>query len=357
MKSSWFFLFSFLGVACAGPSGEDVSTVGLRAETPLPARHGTVIVDGCMLDTWQRATLAAPATRRVISEVVMLCLVPRVDGTVGPRDPSALAQIDGLAKELKGYGYQFDLAISFTDETGQRYDGQQQKTFMADPKWRAQLTSTLIPLMTPADGIDIDFGGELPFDARASLTALVTEVSNVVRPARKLAVHVPPSVTIPSDLPNGEAFSRTELAKVVDRFRVMTLDFSVGDPGPTIDTGWAVDAARLALGDFPNVDISYPLYGTDFGPRGSRSVTYLEAMGTAATTHTPIGRGASGAPFFSFVNEENERHTIWFDDADSTALALGAWTYEVLSPRVGIVFYGLGAEDPTLFERLSERLP
>ena len=64
MRAHWFFLFSFLGVACAGPSGDDVSTVGLRAETPLPARHGAVIVDGCMLDTWQRATLASPQRRR-----------------------------------------------------------------------------------------------------------------------------------------------------------------------------------------------------------------------------------------------------------------------------------------------------
>jgi hypothetical protein len=356
MKARWLVLFSFLA-ACASPSGEDTSTVGLRAATPLPARHGTVIVDGCMLDTWQRATLASPPTRRVISEVVMLCLVPRLDGTVGPRDPSALAQIDALSKELKGYGYQFDLAMSFTDESGQRYDGQQQKAFMADPKWRAQLTSTLIPLMGPADGIDIDFGGELPLDARESLTALITEVSNVVRPAKQLAIHVPPSVTNPSDLPNGEAFSRTELAKLVDRMRVMTLDFSIGIPGPTIDPGWAVDAARLALADFPKVDISYPLYGTDFGPHGPRSVTYFEAMGVASATQQPISRGPSGAPWFSFVNEENERHTMWFDDADSTGIALGAWSYEVLPPSVGVVFYGLGAEDPTLFEKLAQRLP
>jgi spore germination protein YaaH len=228
---------------------------------------------------------------------------------------------------------------------------------MDDPKWRAQLTSTLIPVMAPADGIDLDFGGELPADARQSLTALVSEVANVVHPTKKLALHVPPSVKVPSDLPNGEAFSRPDLAKLVDRMRVMTLDYSIGGaPGPTIDPGWAVDAARLALTDFQGVDISYPLYGTDFGPRGARSVTYLEAMGVAAATQQPIGRGPTGAPFFAFVNAENEPHAIWFDDADSTGLALGAWTYQVVPQNVGVVFYGLGAEDPTLWNRIAERL-
>jgi hypothetical protein len=344
---------------CSGPSGANVATVGLHADTPLPARSGTVIVDGCMLDTWQRATLSSAAARKVLSEVVMLCLVPRVDGTVGPRDPSALAQITSLSAELKAEGYRFDLALSFTDETGQRYDGQQQKQFLADPKWRAQLVSTLIPELGPADGIDLDFGGLLPAESRDSLTALVTEIANVVRPTRKLALHVPPSVTNPSDLPGGEAFSRLDLVKVADRFRLMTLDYTLALPGgPTTDPGWAVDAANLALLDGPmGLDVSYPLYGTDFGPKGTRSVTYLEAMGVASSMGASIRRGPTGAPYFPYTSPEGEPHAIWFDDADSTGLALGAWTYETLPPHVGVVFYGLGAEDPELFARLAARLP
>ncbi len=343
--------------ACSTSSGSDVQTVGLHSETPLPQRHGTVIISSCTLDTWQRATLADPATRRVIQEVVLLCLVPRVDGTVGPRDPSALALLTSLSQELKSEGYQFDLALTFTDETGEQYDGAQQQKFLADPKWRAQLVSTLIPHLADADGIDLDFGGKLPADARDSLTALVTEIANVVRPAKKLALHVPPSVTNPSDLPGGEAFSRPGLAKVSDRFRLMTLDYTLALPGgPTTDPGWAVDAARLALADSPTgIDVSYPLYGTDFSPQGSRSVTYLEAMGVAWATGAAIQHGPTGVPFFQYTSPEGQPHAIWFDDAESTGIALAAWKYDTLPQGVGVTFYGLGAEDPTLFQRIADR--
>ncbi|HEY8075658.1 MAG TPA: hypothetical protein VIF62_16145 [Labilithrix sp.] len=358
MRAKYIIPFVTMVLAgCSASSGTDVQTVGLEADTPLPQRHGTVIVSSCTLDTWQWATLADPATKRVVQEVVMLCLVPRVDGTVGPRDPSALAQLANLSQELHAQGYQFDLALSFTDETGERYDGAQQAKFLADPKWRAQLVSTLVPHLADADGIDMDFGGLLPADARDSLTALVTEVANVVRPAKKLALHVPPSITNPSDLPGGEAFSRPELARVADRFRLMTLDYTLAMPGgPTTDPGWAVDAARLALADSPTgIDVSYPLYGTDFSPQGSRSVTYLEAMGTAWSSGAAIQHGPTGVPFFRYTSPEGQPHAIWFDDAESTGLALGAWKLDTLPAGVGVTFYGLGAEDPTLFQRIAAR--
>lgn len=342
--------------ACSGPSGETVAQVGLRADTPLPVRAGSVIVDGCVLDPWQRSTLGLPGARRVLQEVIFLCLVPRVDGTIGPRDPSATRAIATLVADLHQIGYRVSLAVSFTDESGARYDGPQTRDLLASVAWRARFLETLLPAIAPADGVELDLQG-LPGDARASVTALVTELSPLVRPAKKLGIFVPPSVTTPSDLPGGEAFARPALAPLVDRLRVMTLDYSDRGPGPTIEPGWAVDAARTALRDAAAVDIAYPLYGTDFGPRGPRSVSWLESIALASSSRVDVQRGPTTAPFFSYLALGNEPHELWFDDADSTANALGAWRYDVLPPSVGIVFYGLGAEQPSLFETLSTRLP
>jgi hypothetical protein len=194
-------------------------------------------------------------------------------------------------------------------------------------------------------------------DARQSVTAFVNELSPVVRPNKKFGVFVPPSVTTPSDLPGGDAFNRADLAGKVDRLRVMTLDFSDTGVGPTIDPGWAVDAVRLAHGDAPLVDIAYPLYGTDFGPRGRRSTTWLEAVATAQAFGVAVEHGPTTAPFIRYVGYGNEPHELWFDDTDSTARALGGWSYDVLPKDVGVVFYGLGAEEPGLFERLGARVP
>jgi hypothetical protein len=185
----------------------------------------------------------------------------------------------------------------------------------------------------------------------------VIEISQAIRPGKRLGVFVPPSVAVPSDLPGGEAFSRKDISPHVDRMRIMTLDFSDLGPGPTIDPGWAVDAVRLARQDALAVDISYPLYGTDFGPRGRRSIGYLEAVALASISRVAIERGPTTAPFIRYVAYDNEPHELWFDDTDSTAHALGAWTNEVLPLDVGVLFYGLGAEEPSLFERLGARMP
>jgi spore germination protein YaaH len=210
-------------------------------------------------------------------------------------------------------------------------------------------------VLAPADGVEIDLQ-KLPNEARPAVTALVAELAPTVRPAKRLGIFVPPSVTDPSDLPGGEAFSRRELAPHVDRMRIMTLDYSELEPGPTIDPGWAVDAVRLARTDFPNVDVSYPLYGMDFGPRGTRPVTYLEAFGIAALAGARIDRGPSGAPFVAWRDGAG-LHFTWFDDAESTARALGAFGHDVLPPDVGVLFYGLGAEEPRLWDELAARLP
>jgi predicted small secreted protein len=343
---------------CGTSSGDVTDVVGLGADTALPARAGSVVIDGCVLDSWTRASLGLPATKRVLrgGEVIMLCLIPREDGTVGPRDPSARAALADVARDLKNEGYRVHFGLAFTDESGQRYDGVQTRAFLADAAWRRRLKDTLPLVLEPADGVEIDLQF-LPSDAEPFVTALVAELSASVRPAKRLNVFVPPSVTVPSDLPGGDAFSRGELAPYVDRMRIMTLDYSEKTPGPTIEPGWAVDAVRLARGDFANVDIAYPLYGTDFGPRGRRPVIYHDAIAISTIGRAPIQRGPTGAPFVSYTAFGGEQHQLWFDDAESTGRALGAWSEDVLPLDVGILFYGLGAEDPALFGRLSGRMP
>ncbi len=350
-------MLAFAAIGCGTDSGNDSEVVGLGAESALPARVGSVVVDGCVLDTWSRAILAGQGAKRVLrgGDVIMLCLIPREDGTIGPRDPSARAALTALAQDLKRDGYRVHFGIAFTDESGQRYDGAQTRAFLQSSAWRQRLVETLPLVIEPADGVEIDLQF-LPNDARPFVTALVADLAKVVRPARRLNVFVPPSVAEPSDLPGGEAFSRTELAPHVDRMRIMTLDYSERAPGPTIDPGWAVDAVRLARTDFANVDVSYPLYGMDFGPRGRRPVIYHDAIAISTIAKVPILRGPTGAPFIDYLAFGGEQHQLWFDDAESTGRALGAWTADVLPLDVGVLFYGLGAEDPALFERLGARM-
>ena len=76
-------------VGCGISSGDGFAELASPSTTPLVARRGTVIADGCSLDPWQAQTLAADATAKVVQEVVFLCALPLEDGRVGPLDAGA----------------------------------------------------------------------------------------------------------------------------------------------------------------------------------------------------------------------------------------------------------------------------
>ena len=345
-------------IGCSGPSGEH-DHVGLTSTRPLTHRHGAVIVDGCALDTWQTGALASSATKRLVSEVIFLCLVPRATGEVGPSDPSAVANLAATVSVLHGEGYRVKLAVSFTDETGRKYDGGQTAAHLADPVWTKTVIANLKTASDVADGLELDLQ-RLPNTASALVTAFTKDLGAAIRPGRELGMFLPPSIQTPSDVVGGDAFELGALAPLIDHARVMTLDFSCCNqmPGPTIDPGWAVDAVRFSRARMPaaKLDVAFPLYGTDFGPSGQRDVSFLEASAVANSKHASIDRGPTGALQFAY-RDDTGSHAVWFDDAESTARALSAWDATTLPLDVGIVFYGLGSEDPALFDALSSRTP
>jgi spore germination protein YaaH len=339
---------------CMGQGSSSIDAVGLAQETPLPDRRGTVLVDGCAIDTFQDAVLASPSTRNVVDEVLLACLVPRDSGEVGPQDASARSELARVVATLHGRGYRVSLGLSFTDETGARYDRERTRTLLASTSFRTTFPDRATTFATEvrADALDLDLT-YAPTTSRADVTALASALSSAARSSKLgIGIFVPPSVSIPSDLPDGEAFDLAALAPLVDRIRVMTVDYS-DLPGPTTDSGWATDAARLAGRNGRPIDVAVPLYGVDYGPRGKRGVSVIEARGLASTYGARLERGPTGTLFFRYV-AGGETHELWFDDTESTGRALGAFA-ESLPSDVGILYYGLGAEDPTLFSTLAER--
>jgi spore germination protein YaaH len=354
---------AFLGTFAIAGCGVEASPEGHVENadvTQIPARTATVLVDTCLLDDWQRATLASPAAKKVISEVVMLCLVPRFDGGVAPSDPSAQASIAGFVQELKDDGYTVKLGVSFSDESGQRSDAVQTSMLLSDATWRAKVETNLVAMSSGVDGIDVDFE-KLVSSARNDVTSFVQDLTTQLHAkGKKIAVYVAPSTHSPSDVEGGDAYDLAAYDGLVDKIRVTTLDYSdAANPGPTIDPGWAVDAVKFAQGSVhkTSLDISYPLYGADFGPLGIRGTSWIEARGIA--DEAGIGdfdRGPTGAPHISYSREDGA-HQMWFDDSQSTTQALAAWDYDTLSSNVGVFYWGLGAEDPALWSEIARRLP
>jgi spore germination protein YaaH len=294
----------------------------------------------------------------VIQDVVLDCLLPHADGTVAPADASSNAQLQELIAQLHTMGYSVSLAASFVADNGYVYDGAQTAKELADPTWVASVATGIASAASSADAVDLDFE-QLPASARTGLTQFVGAVAAKVRPTKKLNVFLPPSTATPSDVTGGDAFDVASLAQYTDRFRVMTLDFSGNVAGPTIDSGWAVDAVRFAQTNAGSaaLDVSFPLYGNDFttsGTGGVRFTSYFEALGLADTFHATAERGATQELFLDYVDDAKQKHELWYDDAQSTLITLSAWDAKTLPTTMGVTFYGFGAEDPALWSAIAE---
>jgi hypothetical protein len=353
--SRWLLPLTLLVSAACTNSGETELADG--GGTDLVRRRGSVIVEACALDSTQRATLEAPGARRLLQDVVLSCLTVDENGQVTPTDTDRRETLRGEVSALRGLGYRVLLGVGLGSSRDAPYSAERGAATLASADNRARAIAELGGLAADADGVDL-IVAPLPSASREDVTAYVTETAERLGKDR-VELFVPPSLSSPSDLPGGEAFDLQALGPLVSRFRVMTLDYSCcPGPGPTFEPSWGLDVLSFMGSTAPGtpLDFSYPLYGTDFGPAGQRSLTWLEATGLASANGATVRRSPTGAPTFQYRGEDGI-HDVYFDDAPSTSLVLSAYDGDVLPGGVGVTFYGLGAEQPGLFEDLSRRTP
>jgi spore germination protein YaaH len=334
------------------------------APTAVPKRTGSVVVDGCALDSGQQSTLYGEPARQVLSQVILLCPTVQDSGAVGFRDGFSKAALSTEINDLRAHGYKVAVGITAVDGQDQNLPAAHLAGLLQDPAWRATTVQSLTDLATLADGLELALPPTTDA-ARADLSSLVSALSAKVRPGKTLGVFVPPSVSSPSDIEGGNAYDVAALAAQVDRLRLMTEDYSCCTtglaPGPTIDAPWALDAAQLALKQAPasQLDIAMPLYGTNFtigqvGQIDHSFVNYDEAVALAAQYRSAISRGAGDSPRFGYVDGAGATHQVYYQDSRFTLRTLAALPATSLPLAVGVVYYALGAEDPTLWATIAQ---
>jgi spore germination protein YaaH len=334
-------------------------------------RAGAILVDGCGLDNGQQSSLMAGPAKAVASQVIFRCLSLQDDGSIGLRNGATQMEVSSLITTLRAQGYKVTLAVTAVDGQDQDVSAAHLRQLLADATWRDKTVQSLGPLAQLGDGLEV----ALPTadDAsRPDVSSLVAAIKTQLAGQRPLGVFVPPSIMQPSDIPGGNAYDVSYLAAHADRLRVMTLDFSCcvtgAPPGPTMDAEWAAMAARQALGQAgaTPIDIAMPLYGTDFTLQGTGQgtgsaptaighsfVNYDEAIAAAAQYQVTPQRGPGDAPYFDYRDEKGAAHEVWYDDSLSTLQTLSAWTPGAVPLSVGVVYYALGAEDPTLWANIE----
>ena len=112
--------------------------------------------------------------------------------------------------------------------------------------------------------------------------------------------------------------------------------------------------AALAIGSgAKSLDVAVPLYGYDFGPGTETPIGFSEAHDLQVFYRADVKREANGVLHFAYDDRVKGHHEIWYDDTISTVRTLEAWQPEALPAEVGVVYYGLGAEDPALWLSLG----
>jgi len=328
-------------------------------DAPVPTfgrRRVTVLVEGCTLDAGQTSALDSAAAHAVVTEVVLVCGKLRESGVVAPVDDEARTALQATLAAVRQRGYRAFVGVTFGSDLTEfptPYAADVVLARLGDEGFRTRAAANVTALAAGADGLDLFFL-ELPRGVRATLPALASIVADGLRArgSATLEIVAPPSAPEPES-----AYDLGALARDTARFRLMTLDFSCcgAPPGPSIDTGWAVDVARAtrsAVGA-RGIDVAYPLYGTDWSEAGSRPISYADAHVLAEAHGASTERSAAGELTFTFEDEAHHHHEAWCPDHVSVARALSAWS--ALPSDVGVVLYGLGAEDPRLFSVLAER--
>ncbi len=201
-------------------------------------------------------------------------------------------------------------------------------------------------------GLMVDFE-EIAPKAQPGYMALLQEISNDLHAkGMKLYVSVPP---------HNEDFNYPAVASLVDGVVLMNYDehYPEGTSGPVASQDWFVvnlefarkvvplDKLICAIGNYGYDWVQKPKHGKLPPDVRDTNVSVQEAWLAARDSEEDIDfDGDSSNPHFSYMDEQNRRHDIWFLDAVTALNQMRA------AQRLGIetfALWRLGAEDRSLW--------
>jgi spore germination protein YaaH len=284
------------------------------------------------------------------------------------------SELIGAVDELHAAGI---AALPTVKDDG--FDGAEMARLLGDRTERRALVADVVAMVarTGADGVEIDFegmnfGGSGP--QRTAVKRLypvfLGELQDRLHTDDKtLAVALPPRRSRTDSY--WEVIDYAAIARVVDRARVMTYDYSTDRPGPVSPYGWTKDVAEYARKEFRGVPLSIgvPGYGRNWYIRTLRGTCPAAVTKTAAPTAVQAFDLADqfGArqvwsksareyhydyrrPYPEYGRCVTQR-TVWFGEARSAQERL------LLAKRLGvqgIAVFSFGFEDPRLLKRATQ---
>ncbi len=242
-----------------------------------------------------------------------------------------------------------DALINNYSATKQDWDSAGLARTLASSRLRAKVIAGLKDYVTEFGlrGVNIDF--ENVSDAtQGDLLRFMTELYAVFHP---LKLEVTQSVPLDDD-----AFLYTALSKVTDSLVLMAYDEHENSSasGPVASQAWLESntAKRVAQIGAGKVTLALGNYGYDWTQGGAATeVSFQDAQATARDSGGLIGLGGGALnPNFSYTDEQNKLHHVWYLDA------ISAFDEASAGEHLGIASFALwrmGQEDPSVWRVLN----
>lgn len=196
-------------------------------------------------------------------------------------------------------------------------------------------------------GVNIDFEN-VPDAAQGDLLRFMTELYAVFKP-----LHLEVTQSVPLD---DDAFPYKALSNVTDSLVLMAYDEHENSSasGPVASQTWLEEntAKRVAQIGAGKITLALGNYGYDWRQGGAATeVSFQDAQATARDSGGAIGLGGMALnPNFSYQDEQNKLHHVWYLDA------LSAFDEASAGEHLGITSFGLwrmGQEDPSVWRVLN----
>ena len=206
-------------------------------------------------------------------------------------------------------------------------------------------------------GIDLDYENLQAAD-RQAFSAFVTGLAGALHARGKiLSVALFAKASDAGYAPRNVAQDYAAIGKVADQVRLMGYDYhwDTSPPGPVAPVGWIRDVISYAKTQIPasKIILGIPEYGYDWSGGFGTGISWLQALQRSRQYHAPPHYDASSqSPWFTYADASQHRHTVWFENAESTQAKL-----DVAQGIGGVYLWMYGYGDPGTWSVLHQVLP
>jgi spore germination protein len=206
-------------------------------------------------------------------------------------------------------------------------------------------------------GIDLDYEN-LQAGDRQAFTAFVTRLAAALHAKGKiLSVALFAKASDAGYAPRNVAQDYAAIGRIADQVRLMGYDYhwDTSPPGPVAPIGWIRDVISYAKTRMPasKIILGIPEYGYDWSRGLGTGISWQQAVQLSRQYHAPPHYDSSSqSPWFTYTDASHRRHTVWFENAESTQAKLDA------AQGIGGVYLWLYSDpDPGTWSVLHRVLP